>query len=108
MKSDKIFYTVYACPDDWRMAQAMSSVFSTYLSICSQNNFPAWLNFFETYIHPIRTYLANVNHILVPWDAPIYYKYTASKYKIDVHKDKKVAKGTKEVGFKNGVPTVYS
>ena len=44
MKYDKIFFTVYACPDDWGMAQAMSSVFSTYLSICSQNNFPALLN----------------------------------------------------------------
>ena len=48
MKSDKIFFTVYACPDDWGMAQAMSSVFSTYLSICDRNNFPAWLNFLGT------------------------------------------------------------
>ena len=48
MKSDKIFVTVYTCPDDWGMAQAMSSVISTYLSICSQNNFPAWLNFLGT------------------------------------------------------------
>ena len=45
MKYDKIFFTVYACPDDWGMAQAIFSVFSTYLSICSQNNFPLWLNF---------------------------------------------------------------
>ena len=48
MKSVKIFFTVYACPDDWGMAQVMSSVFSMYLTICSENNFPAWLNFLGT------------------------------------------------------------
>ena len=47
MKSEKSFFTVYACPDDWGMAQAMSSVFLTRLSIFSEKENPCVVKFFR-------------------------------------------------------------
>ena len=102
MKSDKIFFTVYACPDDWGMAQAMSSVFSTYLSICDRNNFPAWLNFFRD----INTRILQMQPISL-YRLTLQYMYCSVQQKTST-RIKKVAQGTKEVGFKNGVPIVYS
>ena len=103
MKSEKIFFTVSACPDYCGMSQPMSSVFSICLSIGSENNVHARLTLLRhkctpyariLQMHPIPLYFTIPVYITYVLHTPVYIAVKTSR------RTKKVAQGRKDVGFK--------